>query len=241
MLSEAKDLRCEPWRDGSGTIIGWRSKGKDGQPAAPNRLLVFHGNAGYALNRAHYIRGFERLVDGQQWEVTLFEFPGYGARPGSVGEKSFLKAGGEALHALEAEDARPVYLLGESLGSGLACSLAQKAPNQIAGVFLVTPFARIADVASIHFWYLPVRLLLRESWDNMKALATYDGRLAVLIAEQDEVVTAAQGKLLFGDFRGPKRLWTDADATHNSVDFSAGAQWWQEVSEFLLSNSRNAK
>jgi hypothetical protein len=58
--------------------------------------------------------------------------------------------------------------------------------------------------------------------------------VAMLIAGEDEVVTAAQGRLLFESYGGPKHLWTEPDAGHNTVDFGPGAPWWREVSDFLL-------
>ena len=240
MLREARAERCEPWRDAAHAIIGWNSAGKEGQPAPPNRLVVFGGNAGYALHRADYLRGFERYVGGEKWEVYLFEYPGYGARPGRIGESSFIAAGEQALKLLAAADSRPVYLLGESLGSGLACALAQRQPGLVAGLFLLTPYARLGDVAARQFPYLPARLMLRDPWDNLAALRAYRGPVAMLIAGQDEVVTAAQGRLLYQSYEGPKHLWTDPDAGHNTVDFSASAPWWKEVSDFLLSPQKSS-
>ena len=51
-----------------------------GDPDARYRMLVFHGNAGYALNRDYFVTGLRAL--GSQWDVFLFEYPGYGAREG---------------------------------------------------------------------------------------------------------------------------------------------------------------
>jgi len=232
MIALGRNLGCEPWRDETGAIIGWKSANHERRAA--NRLLVFHGNAGYALHREHYVSGFEGIDGGRKWEVYLFEYPGYGARPGALGQEQFVKAGLEALNALEAKDSRPVYLLGESLGSGLACAVAAREADRVAGLFLVTPFARMRDVAAQHFRFLPVGLILRDRWDNMAALSRYRGPMAMLIAGQDEVVTAAQGRLLFESFGGPKRLWEEPDAGHNTIDFDAGVRWKQPVSDFLL-------
>jgi pimeloyl-ACP methyl ester carboxylesterase len=226
----------QPWLDANGKTIGWRSANKG--PAAANRLIVFHGNAGYALMRTHYIEGFQRLGDGKLWEVYIFEYPGYGARPGRLGQESFIEAGLQAIDALKVADSRPIFLLGESLGSGLASALAQRRPHDIAGLFLFTPFARMGDVAAHRFGFLPVRLMLLDRWDNLSALHDYHGPLALLIAGDDDVVTPVQGQILFDSFSGPKRLWIEPGATHNTVNFSPDALWWQEVSDYLLKNSK---
>lgn len=233
MLERARVARCEPWRDEDGAIIGWKSPARIGVPPA-YRLVVFHGNAGYALHRRYYFDGFGALENGRIWEVLIFEYPGYGARPGKISEASFVAAGAQALDALAAADSRPIYLLGESLGSGLACALAQRNPQRVAGLCLITPIASLAGVAAHHYPLLPVHLLLRDRWDNVAALRDYRQPLAVLIAGADEVVTAAQGEALFASYGGPKRLWTQPAASHNTVDFSPAAAWWREVSDFLL-------
>ena len=234
MVAKAAEEGRRPWLDANGKTIGWQ--GAKQEPAAANRLVLFHGNAGYALMRTHYIDGFQRLGDGKLWEVYIFEYPGYGARSGKLGKESFIDAGSQAIDTLKAADARPIYLLGESLGSGLASALAQRRPKDVAGLFLFTPYARMEDVAAHRFGFLPVRLMLLDRWDNVAALHDYHGPLAMLIAGKDEVVTAAQGQGLFDSYTGPKRLWTDPDATHNTVDFSPAALWWHEVSDFLLKN-----
>ena len=58
-----------------------------------------------------------------------------------------------------------------------------------------------------------------------------------MLASEDEVVTAAQGRLLFDGYPGSKRLWIQTGAYHNTIDFSAGAPWWREVSDFLLAGT----
>lgn len=236
MLAKAEELHCQPWRDKNGTIIGWKSP-HPGAPAA-NRLIVFHGNAGYALMRTHYVRGFQQMENGGLWDVYLFEYPGFGARSGRLGQESFIAAGEQAIQTLRVEDSRPIYLLGESLGSGLASALAARQPQDVKGLFLFTPYARMAEVASHRFGFLPVRLMLRDHWDNVTALQSYHGAVAMLIAGEDEVVTAPQGRLLYDSYTGPKRLWIEPGATHNTVDFSPFAPWWQQVSDFLLTDTR---
>ncbi len=233
LIAEAQRHGLEAWRDASGQIIGWRRPRQPGVLAA-NRLLVFHGNAGYALHRWFYIAGFGDLDRGRTWDVHLLEYPGYGARSGDLGEKPFNAAASTALATLRAEDARAIFVLGESIGTGPACALAAAHPLQIAGVCLVTPFARLSEVAAHHYPFLPVRLILRDRWDSVAALAHYPGRLAARIAGQDEIIPAAQGRVLFDGFTGPKRLWIEPGAHHNELEIAPTNPWWREASDFLL-------
>jgi hypothetical protein len=234
LIERGRTEGLEPWRDGSGAIVGWKAPRLGSTPPAANRLVVFHGNLGYAQHRLGYVEGFGQIAGGRTWEVYLFEYPGYGAREGKLGEASFIAAGLAALRTLREADARPIYLLGESLGSGLASALAGREPQSVAGVMLITPFASLTEVAAHHYPFLPVRLILRDHWDNAAALRSYAGPLAVRLAGQDEVIPVTHGRRLYEAYAGRKQLWIGEGASHNSLDFSMSSSWWEEVTRFLL-------
>jgi len=225
------------WIDEEGRFHGWlggRLGPADTKAAAANRLIVFHGNAGHALHRGYFFDGFGLVGGGALWEVRVFEYPGYGPRDGVPGERAIVDAAGTALESLLAEDARPVYLLGESLGSGVAAALARERPEDIAGLVFVTPFTSLPDAASAHYPIVPTRLLLRDRYEVLSALADYPGPLAVRIAGRDEILPPEMGRRLVEAHRGPARLWSDESARHNTLDHRADHHFWSEVSDFLL-------
>jgi len=225
MLSEAAVRGLLPLRNVQGEITGWHLQ----NPSATRRLLVFHGGSGYALSREFYARAFEQLG----WDVSLFEYPGFGARSGKPGRESFLAAGRDFLRDRAAEDRRPLYLLGESMGSGTVCGLARESGDLIAGIALVVPYARLAEVAKRRMPMFPVDLLLRDAYDNTAALESYSGPLAVVVADQDEVVGPEQGRKLYDEYRGPKRLITLRNSHHADFSTQATEKWWSEISDFL--------
>lgn len=215
----------KPWRNGDGDIIGWRSSRA---PDDADALLIFHGNAGFAAHRGYLVRGFE-----PDFAVYLFEYPGYGARGGKPSEKAFYAAGEEALDQLREERAGRVFLGGESLGSGVATHLAGAHPDRVSGLFLITPFSSLVDVARSHYPIFPVRWLMRDRYESAKHLETYDGPIAVLLAGRDEVVPARFGQKLYDGYDGPKKIWIQEDRSHNTLDYSPTRVWWNEVAEFL--------
>lgn len=224
------------WSDAGGRPIGWRTRRS--LLAAPRyRAVVFHGNAGFALHRKHFVDGFSAAGDGLDWEVLLFEYPGYGAREGSPSEDAIQTAAAEAVPSLLAENDKPLFLVGESLGCGVAAHLAARFPGRIAGLFLVTPYTRLADIAAHHYPFLPVRWLLRERYDAAADLARYAGPVAVLLAGRDEVIPARLGQSLFDGYAGPKRLWVQEEAGHNTLDYDPRAEWWREVAGFLVESA----
>jgi alpha-beta hydrolase superfamily lysophospholipase len=224
-LAAAARLGLSPWRDAAGVLAGWRAP-PAGRPAA--RLLVLHGNAGSALDRLHYAAAFSRLGV----EVVLLEYPGYGARPGRPALGSLGAAATAALDRLAQEGPEPVWVLGESLGSGVAARAVALRPGLVKGLVLVTPFARMTEVVRLHYPILPPALLLDRYAPELD-LAAWEGPTAVLLAGRDEVVGLAQGRRLFDGLGGPKRLHLEERATHNGLDLDPAAPLWGEVVAFL--------
>jgi uncharacterized protein len=235
LLRQAEREGLHPWRDRENQLLGWRSSPHNAVPLPRNRLVVFHGNAGYALHRSYYVNGFHRDPESAAtWELFLFEYPGYGARPGSPSEASILTAARTAIAGLLRDDSRPIFLLGESLGSSFAAALAAEYPQSISGLFLVTPLTCMADVAASHYRFLPVRWMLREHHDVQAHLQKFPGPVAFLVAGRDEVMTNNLGEKLYRQYPGYKKLWIQPDAGHNTLDFSARAPWWRQVEDFLI-------
>ena len=224
-LARAARLGLEPWRDGEGRLRGWRAPGP-GRPGA--RFLVLHGNAGSALDRVYYPEALRRLG----LEVSILEYPGYGARPGSPSEPSLVAAALDAVDALASSGEAPIWLLGESLGSGVAARAASLRPQAVRGLLLVTPFASLPELARHHYPVLP-GFLLRDRLEPVRDLRAYRGPVAVLVAGRDEVVTAAQGRRLFEALPGPKRLWEQPNALHNTLELGPDLPMWPEVVSFL--------
>jgi pimeloyl-ACP methyl ester carboxylesterase len=213
----------QPWKNPSGECIGWEATASN----ARQIWLVFHGNAGCAMDRLYYVELLREVSPDSK--ILLFEYPGYGARAGIPSEKSFIAAAQAAI-ALLPHDA-PLYVLGESLGSGVACQVAGAEPNRIHGLLLVTPFNNLTEVAAHHFPFLPVSWFLTERFPSDQALENYSGPIAIGLAGRDEVVPATSGRKLFAGYHGAKQLWEVPHARHNTVLHDE--QWWRAAVRFL--------
>lgn len=153
--------------------------------------LATHGNAGQARQREYLL-----ALLPEDAALVVLEYPGYGPRPGTPSRASFDAAARLAYDALVAQyPGVPIGVLGESLGSGPAATLASASPPP-AAIVLAVPFDRLVDVAAEAFWWLPARLLLRDRWDNGAALAGFRGALVVLAAEHDRVVPPHHARAL---------------------------------------------
>jgi pimeloyl-ACP methyl ester carboxylesterase len=102
--------------------------------------IVCHGNAGNVENRAEYAR----VLGPMGLTTILFDYRGYGASSGSPSEDgTYLDAEAVyeyAQHALHAEPGQ-IFLVGESLGGGVAVELALRRP--VAGLVLQDAFTSI--------------------------------------------------------------------------------------------------
>ena len=190
-------------------VIVWYAPPKDGKPL----LLYFQGNAG-AL---HYrVDRFRAWIDDGIGLVAL-SYRGYGGSSGSPSEPGLI-ADAEAAYAFAAARTPPerIVLFGESLGGGVAVALA--ATHRIGGLVLEAPFTSAADVGARAYWYLPVRLLMKDPFHSDARIGKVTAPLLILHGARDGVVPIALGERLFSLANEPKRFVRFAEGMHNDLD-----------------------
>jgi pimeloyl-ACP methyl ester carboxylesterase len=224
----AQLAKLERWKDPSGQAIGMKRLSPK-QPVV-GRVLVMYGNGSCASGCAHYA---DVVQDVAAFDVFILEYPGYADRPGSPSQKSLFRAADEAFRLLATNG--PVYLVGESLGTGVAAYLAGTHPDQVAGVVLLAPYNRLADAAQFHYPILPVHLLLVDRFPSEDYLRNYHGPVGVLVAGQDQVVPVKLGRRLYNGYAGPKRLWEFAFGDHGTVMFLP-PKVWEQIITFWQAN-----
>jgi hypothetical protein len=224
--SQIAAVNLQPWPS-SEQLQGFVSK--DNLTHPKGTILVFHGNAGSAVHRTYYLDALHRLG----YRVILAEYPGYGIRTGSPSEESLIKDGIVTAKLTLDQFKEPLYLCGESMGSGVVSGIAASGEIPVKGLLLITPFDSMAKVAQQHYWYFLARWLILDKYDNLTRLKNYQGSIAVVLAEQDEVVPNQRTMALFDGVSGRKKLWRFENAGHNTLPMGAGHPWWAEVMQFL--------
>ena len=192
-------------------------------------VVAFHGNAGEASDRIYYVHALEPLG----YRVILHEYPGYGAREGKMDEQSLVEDACQTLRLVHEHYGGPVYLFGESIGSGVATGVLAQCDAMVKGVALITPWDNLPDLAQHLYWFLPVKWLVRDRYDNSENLLAYEGRVAVLYADSDSIIPPEHAKRLYDSIQSEKRLWVFEKAGHNSWPAWSDAVWWAEVMQFL--------
>ena len=156
------------------------------RPAQSGRptLLFFHGNADGLSGALRATAGLVRHGYG----IFLLEYRGYAQNPGSPSEDGLYADGRGALRWL-GEHGIPsasVVLVGNSLGSGVAVELA--ATHQVAGLVLISGYTSLPDVAAGAFPFVPVRLLMRDRFDNIGKLNRVKVPILVLHGTNDRTI-----------------------------------------------------
>ena len=180
--------------------------------------LILHGNGGQAAHRDYLI---ERVA--ADTVVYIVEYPGYGARPGMPTKHNINEAAAAAWRFVrECHPDIPIGVMGESIGSGPASSLVQTElpPDKVV---LLVPFDRLSHVAAKRFWWLPVRWLMRDDWDNVASLRDYRGAIEIYAARDDEIIPGERAEALAAAY--PQARFVLMEGGHNS---------WQWSEQFVL-------
>jgi pimeloyl-ACP methyl ester carboxylesterase len=207
-------------------------RGLIAEPAGPARAtaMVFHGNAGHAGHRDYYASALTKLGV----RVILAEYPGYGPRTGTLGERSFVADAEQSIALARRQFGGPLLLIGESLGAGVAAAAAARQRDHVAGLLLITPWDKLVHIASHHYPWLPAGWVLRDRYDSVANLAGVGRPVMVAVAEHDTIVPARFGRALYASLGEPRRLAVIDGAGHNDWTGHVDTAWWQEAVAFLL-------
>ncbi|MBA3014156.1 MAG: alpha/beta hydrolase [Proteobacteria bacterium] len=193
-------------------------------------IIIFHGNGGTAIDRTFYMETLAPLG----YRVILAEYPRYGGRKGELGEKAFVTDAMETTQLAFEQFGEPIFLLGESLGCGVAAATANHSPIPIEGIILITPWDTLRAITQAKFPFLPVRIFLTDSYDTIANLKSFPGRVAVVAAGQDTIIPIQHADHLYRSITtSAKKMWQIQAAGHNDLLFHTNQAWWRVIMDFV--------
>ena len=163
-------------------------------------LIFFHGNAGSLENRIHKLNHFQDM----NINFLIIAWRGFSGNSGKPSEQGLYEDGKSAIDWLikKGVSEKNLILYGESLGTGVATHLAQN--KNFAGIILETPFTSMIDAAKIFYPYIPVKLLLKDKFENYKKIKKINIPVLVMHGEADQIVPFKMGKKIYEIANQPK-------------------------------------
>jgi fermentation-respiration switch protein FrsA (DUF1100 family) len=206
-LPEAEEVVLDT-ADGE-RVIAWHVPPHGENPV----VIYFHGNGGALAYRVGRFRTL--IADGAG--LLALSYRGYAGSTGKPTETGLL-ADADAAYAFAAAryPAARLLLWGESLGSGVAVALAAEKP--VGRLVLEAPFTSAADVGASVYWFVPVRLLMKDQFRSDERIARVTAPLLILHGERDRVVPIRYGERLFALARAPKRMVRYPRGGHEDLD-----------------------
>ncbi len=161
--------------------------------------------------------------------LYLVNYRGYGGSSGRPSEPG-LKADALAVFDHVARSHEDIAVMGRSLGSGIAVSVA--AGRRVERLVLVTPYDSLVEVARKYYRYLPVSMLLRDRYDSAALAPSVSAPALVVVAAEDEIIPRERSEALAAAFApGQATVAVIAGAGHNSLDLSP--DYLRTVQRFL--------
>ncbi|KAF4661779.1 hypothetical protein FOL47_006543 [Perkinsus chesapeaki] len=207
-------------------------------------IIYFHGNA---CDLGHIQFELEELARAIGGTVLGVEYPGYGVLNDGVNvptAEGIQAAAEDAFDYVTSKWSVPpsnIFILGRSIGSGVASSLAYSLATKgihVGGLILQSPYISIHDVVDD---YMAIgRLVVNNEWDSGKCLASAllaSTPLLILHGKLDEVINVRHSEALYGIASTPmKTLVLSELASHNHCDMYNDTI--RPVSEFIAKYDR---
>jgi hypothetical protein len=112
----------------------------------------------------------------------------------------------------------------------VSVQLAARRP--VAGLILESTFTSARDVAELSYPFLPVRWMMRTSFNSVDTLRSLSIPTLHMHGDQDEVIDVELGRRLFEAAPGPKEWYEIAGAGHNNTLLVGRAEYLRRVVEF---------
>ena len=191
------------------TFEGSRMYFKDN---GPRIVVLYHGNAGSACDRAFYAS----LFANSGYSYLLPEYAGYSNDTVSPSHEAIKKDAQHVIDFLANRGFTSVVVVGESIGTGIASyHVSLQPPSRL---ILISPFTNLIDVARHRFWFYPVSLFVQNAFDDVQLLSAYRGPVLILHGDKDDLIPAKLGQRLFITLESPDKDFVEVKgAGHNTM------------------------
>ena len=167
-------------------------------------ILLLHGNAASAFSADQLRHG--EVLRAAGFSVLGIDYRGFGMSPGVPSETAMYADAEAAFESVIHRGIAPerIILLGHSLGSGPAVSLATR--HRAAALVLFGAFTSIPDAAAERYPWLPVRYVASVRFDSLARMHSVHIPVVIAHSRADTTIPYRHALKLYAAAREPKRL-----------------------------------
>ena len=204
-------------------ISGWFIPAKKARAV----VLFFHGNAGNISDRLATLSRFHDLG----LSSLIIDYRGYGE---SGGRASISGVKRDAVAAWEwllkrGYPEEKIIIFGRSLGGAVAADLAKTATP--GALILESTFSSLADIARGLVPFLPMNIIVGNSFNSVKNLANFNRPVLVIHSRDDDVVAFKYGQKLYESLGAPKEF-LEISGGHND-GFIISKNYMKGLDQFI--------
>lgn len=154
-------------------------------------IILYHGNAGSACDRALYATLFKNAGFG----YIIVEYAGYSNDVVEPSHELIKQDVKNVISYTKKELRQKIIVIGESIGAGVAAyHISLDAPSK---ALLIAPFYSLAELAKSKFWFYPTSVLVNNAFNNSVLLKDFTNPLTIMHGTTDAIIPYAAGKKLF--------------------------------------------
>ena len=208
-------------------LRGWHVQAKPNQPT----IVFFHGNA--SRHEASLWKSLP-FIESQGYGFLSIGYRGYGGNAGKPSEQGFYADSRAFINALIKSGVaeNDIILYGQSIGTGVAVQMATEYPNARA-IILESPYTSLVDVAAAKYFFVPVRLLLKDRFDSLSKIPDIKTPTLIIHGRNDRIIPFKYGQTLYDAANAPKKLIALDGVGHNDIPRD---RVYDEVIDFLTEN-----
>lgn len=211
-------------------------------PKSKNVLIIFHCNG---IDMFKALKAFNMLVENKKINVLVVEYPGYSIYESPISTKKSLEDSliiyDYIINHIKNITEKNIYILGRSLGTGLAVYLSSK--RNPAGVFLISPYTTFADVHKKRHTEELYKDLSKH-FRSIDYIDTVKSPLLIIHGKKDDLIDFNDAIKLYEKYNGNKKeIKLIEGMMHNNVDeFSLEKYIIDFVNKYCpLDNTENDK
>jgi pimeloyl-ACP methyl ester carboxylesterase len=214
-------------------LHGWLKRPERLRPGEKYPLVIVYGGVRREISE------FVQQAPAGRWGWLMVNYRGFGLSGGVPSSRAVIEDSKLVYDWAAARtdvDAANIVLLGRSLGSYVAVTVA--ATRRARAAILATPFDSAVALGEKRFPHLPVRWFVGDRFDPVSYAPTVSVPALFVLAENDEITPAENGRALAQKWGGLKELVMLHGATHSGIE--SREEFWGSVGDFLKKISQPA-